>query len=175
MPPSPNRTATATAKRHTVVVETTATFRIWGDADRRADAVTSRLSITPLRCLEVGDPVSPSSPAPRKDSAWLLESSEGIEEGVELGDQLVRLLDVLEPVAADLWDLIRDGYRANWFCYVASNPAEHAAELNRDLLARLLLLPGDLWLDVCGDGALNGAATARCSSASLPGAAEWSP
>jgi hypothetical protein len=25
-------------------------------------------------------------------------------------------------------------------------------ELERDLLVRLLALPGDLWLDICGDG-----------------------
>jgi hypothetical protein len=29
---------------------------------------------------------------------------------------------------------------------------EHAAEIDRDLMRRLLALPGDLWLDVCGDG-----------------------
>ena len=29
---------------------------------------------------------------------------------------------------------------------------EHAAELDRQTVQRLLALPGDLWLDVCGDG-----------------------
>ena len=58
---------------------------------------------------------------------------------------------MLEPVGSDLWDLTRDGYEANWLCYVGSNPAEHAVELDRALLTRLLELPGDLWLDACGD------------------------
>ena len=69
----------------------------------------------------------------------------------EIVSQLGRLLTILEPHADALWDLVRQGYQANWFCYVASNPAEHAVELNRELLGRLQHLPGDLWLDVCGD------------------------
>lgn len=40
----------------------------------------------------------------------------------------------------------------DWFCYIASHDAEHAAGLDRQTLQRLLALPGDLWLDVCGDG-----------------------
>jgi hypothetical protein len=30
-------------------------------------------------------------------------------------------------------------------------PPEHAAELDRQTMQRVLALPGDLWLDVCGD------------------------
>jgi hypothetical protein len=46
---------------------------------------------------------------------------------------------------------VEDGYQANWFCHIASNAPEHAAELDHETLQRLLALPGDLWLDVCGD------------------------
>jgi hypothetical protein len=46
---------------------------------------------------------------------------------------------------------IHEGYQANWFCYLASHATEHAAELDRQLLQRLLALPGNLWLDVSGD------------------------
>ena len=28
---------------------------------------------------------------------------------------------------------------------------EHAAELDRQTIQRIIALPGDLWLDVCGD------------------------
>jgi hypothetical protein len=42
-------------------------------------------------------------------------------------------------------------YQANWFCHLASHATEHAADLDRQLLQRLLALPGDLWLDLCGD------------------------
>lgn len=45
---------------------------------------------------------------------------------------------------------VRAGYDANWFCYIASHATEHAAELDRKTLQRILALPGDLWLDVCG-------------------------
>jgi hypothetical protein len=132
-------------------VETTATFRLFGDARRTAAAVTQRLGIQPTHALEAGDPVGRSG-ATRDSSAWLLTSSPGIEAGIELAEQLHRLLAVLEPVTAPLWELVRAGYEADWFCYIASHATEHAAELDRQTVQRLLALPGDLWLDVCGDG-----------------------
>ena len=132
-------------------MQTTATFRLFGGEGLTAGAVTSRLGIQPSKSFEAGTPMNPRSPKLRDSSAWLLQSSSEIEVGVELEEQLGRLLTILEPHADALWDLVRQGYRANWFCYVASNPAEHAVELNRELLGRLVHLPGDLWLDVCGD------------------------
>jgi uncharacterized protein DUF4279 len=129
-------------------VETRATFRLFGDAALTAAAVTRRLGIQPTRALEAGDWVGGRPAATRDSSAWLLSSSAGIETDTELGEQLRRLLAVLEPVSAPLWELVRAGYEANWFCYVASHASEHAAELDRQTIA----LPGDLWLDVCGDG-----------------------
>ena len=88
----------------------------------------------------------------RETSFWALSSAAEIEDDVELGEQLQRLLEVLEPASTDLWDLENAGYVANWFCYVASHATEHAVEIDRQLMERLLTLPGDLWLDVCGDG-----------------------
>jgi hypothetical protein len=102
--------------------------------------------------LEAGDRVSSRSAATRGSSAWLLRSSPGIETGTELAGQLHRLLAVLEPVTAQLWDLVHAGYEANWFCFIASHATEHAGELDRQTMRRLLALPGDLWLDTCGDG-----------------------
>jgi hypothetical protein len=128
-----------------------ATFRLFGAAGRTAAAVTDRLGIQPTRAYEAGDPVNSRSESTRVSSLWRLSSSAGFE-GTELAEHLHGLLAVLEPVAAPLWELVRDGYEANWFCYIASHPAEHAAELDRSTLQRLLGLPGDLWLDVCGDG-----------------------
>jgi hypothetical protein len=61
------------------------------------------------------------------------------------------LLAALEPVAETLWKLDEAGCQANWYCWVASHTTEHAVELHRPLLQRLLALPGDLWLDVTGD------------------------
>jgi hypothetical protein len=133
-------------------VETSATFRLFGDARLTAGAVTRRLGIQPTRALEAGDRVGRRPGATRDSSAWLLTSSPGIEAGTGLAGQLHRLLAVLEPVAVPLWDLVRDGYEANWFCYIASHATEHAVELDRQTLQRLLALPGDLWLDVTGDG-----------------------
>ena len=69
-------------------METTAAFRLSGNATLTAAAVTRRLAIQPTRAFEAGDPVSSRSAATRQGSLWL----------------------------------------------------------------RFLTLPGDLWLDVCGDG-----------------------
>lgn len=133
-------------------METRATFRVFGDATLTAAAVTGRLGIQPTRTFEAGDRISSHSAASRGSSAWLLSSSPRIETGIELAVQLHRLLVVLEPVTAQLWDLVHAGYEANWFCFIASHGTEHAAELDRQTLRRLLALPGDLWLDVYGDG-----------------------
>jgi len=133
-------------------VQTTATFRLFGHAALTAAAVTRRLAIQPTRALEAGDLISSRSARTRDSSAWLLSSSPGIEAGTELTEHLHRLLAILEPVTVPLWELVHEGYEANWFCYIASHAAEHAAEFDRPTLQRLLGLPGDLWLDVCGDG-----------------------
>lgn len=116
-----------------------------------AAAVTERLGVDPTCAHEDGEAVGPRSSGVREGSIWLLTSSKDIEAGVELEVQLERLLSVLEPRATALWALVTDGYEADWFCFVASDAAEHAVELSRSLLSRLLQLPGDLLLDVCGD------------------------
>jgi hypothetical protein len=104
---------------------------------------------------QAGDPTSRHSAKVRDSSAWLLTSSAGVEVGTELSEHLHRLLARLEPVTALIWELVQEGYEASWVCYVASHAAEHAAQLDRTTLQRLLALPGDLWLDVCGDGTDN--------------------
>jgi hypothetical protein len=133
-------------------MQTKATFRLSGGAGLTAAAITRRLAIQPTRAIEAGDPVS-SRPASTHDcSLWLLSSSADIEDGTELAEHLHRLLATLEPLTPLLRELIREGYEANWYCWIASHATEHAAELDRPTLRRLLALPGDLWLDVCGDG-----------------------
>jgi hypothetical protein len=129
-------------------MKTGATFRLFGGTGLTSAAVTERLGITPTRAFEAGSQPRPRSAA-RTSSGWLLRTE--VEAGVELTVQLERLLSQLEPHAATLWALTEAGYDANWFCYVASHATEHAVELDRDLLARLLALPGELWLDVSGD------------------------
>jgi hypothetical protein len=132
-------------------VRSTASFRLIGSSGLTAQAVTDELSISPSRSHEVGDPITRDSGKVRESSIWVLKSSDTIENGVELATQLERLLTVFEPVTAELNHLVAKGYRANWLCFVASDPAEHSVELSRLLLARLLTLPGDLWLDVDGN------------------------
>lgn len=132
-------------------VLTKATFRLGGPAAAlTAAAVTQRLGLRPSQAFEAGTSAR-CSPHTRDYSLWLLSSSQQIERDVGLSEQLGRLLAVLEPVATSLWELVGAGYEANWYCWVASRATEHAVELDRTVLQRLLALPGDLWLDVCGD------------------------
>jgi len=132
-------------------VQTRATFRLYGPAGLTAAAITRRLAIQPTRAFEKGDPVSSRSASTHGSSLWLLSSSPEIEDGTELTEHLHRLLATLEPVTAPLWELAHEGCEASWYCWIASHATEHAAELDRPTLQRLLALPGDLWLDACGD------------------------
>ncbi|MGW4059365.1 DUF4279 domain-containing protein [Amycolatopsis sp. NPDC004747] len=68
----------------------------------------------------------------------------------EVTDHLHWLLDRLEPKTDTLWQLTDHGYVADWFCLAASQATEHAIELDRPLLRRLLTLPGNLLLDAMG-------------------------
>lgn len=128
-----------------------ASFRIGGPPGLTAAAVTQRLGIQPSQSLEEGTPVSRRSPRALRDSSlWVLSSSPEIESGGEIADHLLRLLEILEPATKALWELSDAGYLMDWFCYIASHPFEHAAELDRSLLQRITALPAEIWLDVCG-------------------------
>lgn len=132
-------------------VRTMVTFRLVGESGGSASAVTARLGIEPTCSAEAGDPVGRGrSGHVREQSYWSLRSSSS-PEAVELGESLRRVLDQVEPLAPLLWELAGRGYWANWFCYVGSHATEHAVELDRAVLARLLTLPGELWLDVHDD------------------------
>lgn len=131
---------------------TLATFRLVGEEGASAASVTRLLGITPTDSVEAGDRVGRRSPRTATNPGWSLTSAAGIEDGMELATQLHRVLDVLEPRSAQLWQLVEQGWRAKWSCFLASHATEHAAELDRVTLTRLMAVPGDLWLDVCGDG-----------------------
>jgi Domain of unknown function (DUF4279) len=141
-----NRRARNVGLGHTAWVRTLATFRLAGPRAGTAAAVTDRLGISPTSSHEIGDQVGHLG-GTRTQSMWTLRSAASPQDKVELADQLRRLLTVLEPVTASLWDLVAGGYMANWFCYLGSGSTEHDAELDRDVLHRLLALPGDLWID----------------------------
>ena len=94
-------------------METTAAFRLSGNATLTAAAVTRRLGIQPTSAFEAGDPVNSRSAATRQGSLWVLASSPGIETGTEIAGHLHRPLAVLELATAALWELAHAGYDAN--------------------------------------------------------------
>ena len=114
--------------------------------------MTDVLGLKPSSSFEADKLISRGNPKPRGYSHWDLTNSDDIESGIELHEQIDKLLVRLEPVQDALWDLAREGYFANWSCVVYSNVCEPAVALDRLFLARLLKLPGDLWIDVAGDG-----------------------
>jgi hypothetical protein len=73
------------------------------------------------------------------------------EDGIELVEQLDRLLGMLLPHQDALWGLVERGYCIDWFCYVGSSAAEHAVELPRRLLEDLFRVPGTLLMDIYRD------------------------
>ncbi|WP_432561368.1 DUF4279 domain-containing protein [Kineococcus sp. SYSU DK003] len=127
------------------------TFRLIGESGGSALAVTARLGIEPTCSAEAGEPVGRGrSGHVHEQSYWSLQSGPS-PEAVGLAESLQRVLDQVEPFAPLLWELAGQGYWANWFCYVGSHTTEHAVELDRAVLGRLLTLPGELWLDVHDD------------------------
>ena len=128
-----------------------ATFRLSCPPGRAGAEVSARLGVAASRVSEAGAEVSSRSPGVWERALWVLSSAEEPQDSVDLAESLQVVLTRLEPVASLLWELAREGYEADWFCYVGSYACEHAVELDRDLLARLLRLPGQLLLDVYAD------------------------
>jgi hypothetical protein len=129
-------------------VRTLATYLIHGDdGSLTAAQVTRELGLVPTFSVECGERRREHG-LRAATSVWRLASSAGPETGVELSTSIARVLTLLEPVRPALWELSHAGYEFVWFCYLGSYGTEHAAELGRELLARILALPGDLLLDV---------------------------
>jgi hypothetical protein len=145
-------------------VETTAAFRLAGNAALTAAGVTLRLGIQPTRAIEAGDRVSGRSAAIHQESLWILPSGHRIETGTELAEHLRRLLAILEPATAALWELAQAGYEANWLCYIASHATEHAAELDRQTIQRVLAS-----LVTCGSTSVATIQTAKAATSRFNG------
>ena len=79
-------------------MRTRAAYRLVGDDGLlTAENVTAKLGIEPTTADEAGTRIGQRSTAMRQVSLWTLSASDEIEHGVELADQLQRLLAVLEP------------------------------------------------------------------------------
>ena len=114
-----------------------------------AALVTERLGIKPTTAIEARNRLG------RPESIWILSTRPEVHDEQELGSQLVpqlaSLLAQLEPHAEVLRELTDMGYRATWECRAESRVSHAVLDLDRQLLARLLALPGDFRLDVRAD------------------------
>ena len=135
----------------TVAVRTMATYRIVGAAtELTAARVTSALEVSPTKSGERGERPTPRSPVAHA-SWWSLASGAEPDDATELSTQLDRVLAKLTARREALWALADEGYEMDWSCYVGSHATEHAVELSRQLMERLLAIPGELLLDVYSD------------------------
>ena len=109
-------------------------------------AVQERLGIAPTRSHHVGDPLSPRNPTTvRKNHHYSLHSGEPNTAPMDV--HLSALLEVLEPKAAALEELSRDGDLYFW-CGFSSGNGQGGFALSPDLLRRLGRLGIELVLDL---------------------------
>ena len=124
-----------------------ATLRIYSELGS-ADDVTARLGLAPSSSHRPGERRGARQGASRRTTGWSLCTE--MREPSELAEHLIELLDRVEQLVNPLADLVADGYRMDWFCFVESRAMEHAVELDQQLLARLAALPGPLLIDIYG-------------------------
>ena len=129
----------------TVAVHSRATFRLIGDSGALSAAlVTQKLGIEPTRALEARNRLG------RPESMWFLTTRPQVQDEWEVTSQLASLLALLEPRADVLHELADMGYRATWECHIESHYTPAVVEIDRQLMARLLDLSGDLRVYVSG-------------------------
>ncbi|AZI56889.1 DUF4279 domain-containing protein [Nakamurella antarctica] len=130
-------------------MRTRVTYQIFGDqTSLAADRVSRAHGIAPTKSRESGEPTTTRQTA--RSSSWSLPTGEP-EDDVELSTQLETLLGILESRSNELWELSALGYRARWWCYAGSYAAEHAVEVSRALMGRLLAVPEERMLDFYND------------------------
>jgi hypothetical protein len=122
-----------------------ATLRIRSD-DGSARHVTQLLGIEPDSAVEIGDVLGSVSPRPATHAMWALDSP--IDER-PLNVHLAALCERVAPVAELLEQLVVEGYRMDWFCFVSSQ-SQGSVELDHRLLRTLARFPVDLTLDLYG-------------------------
>ena len=131
-------------------MRTRAAFRLTGDSGVMSAAlVTHRLGIKPTTAIEARNRLG------RPESIWILSTPQEVHDEPDLGSQVVpqlaSLLALLEPHSEVLRELTDMGYRATWECRVESRARHAVLDLDRQLMERLLALPGDFRLDVSAD------------------------
>jgi len=149
---------------------TKVTFRLAGyDAALTAAAVTRRLGLQPASAFEADTPATRrkaasaseahtpvtrrKAPRARGYSLWLISSSPQIEPGVALGEQLRRLLAILEPVTSPLWELADADTRPTGTALPPPTPRSVPSSSTGRYCSACWRSPGTCGSTVCGDGA----------------------
>jgi hypothetical protein len=126
-------------------VETGATLRIRTESGS-ARYVTQLLGIEADNAIEIGDVRRSVSPQPATHAVWMLDSP--IDER-PLDVHLAALCERVAPVAELLDQLVVEGYRMDWFCFVSSQ-SQGSVQLDHRLMRTLARFPVDLTLDLYG-------------------------
>lgn len=133
-----------------------------GDPDR----VTEALRLPPTRTRRKGERWKTRrglSSMPARVDGWFLESRDAVASD-DLCDHLGWLLERIEPHAAALDDLRRDGCSARISCYWHSAYGQGGPTLSPDVMRRMAALDLPIWLDLYyDDEAPNGSAPGETS------------
>lgn len=115
--------------------ETECSFRIV-HPDLDPSHVTSLLAIHPSLSHKRGEVrAGLRAPKPWRTGVWSLESSLGQDS--RLSQHLISMLDILEPKAAAIKQLVSDGHRAEFFCGYFAAQESSGIDLEPEVLRRL--------------------------------------
>lgn len=132
---------------HPAVTQTWATLRIGGTELDTAE-VTHLLGLSPTHSHSAGEHHGQNGRLVWKKGLWDL-SSEGQLVSLDLEEHIIWILDLVEPVADRLTDLIqRPGVQADIFCFWEVEEVNTGLDLGPSVMARLGALGLSLGLDV---------------------------
>ena len=129
--------------------ETFATLRIFSALVSAAE-ISQRIGVEASRTHTLGDPVSPTTNAQRKDHAWFL-SSKGHVVSRDTRRHLDWLLDQIEPSLDELRRLRTEGAHMDIMSYWVSASGEGGPAISSRQMERLAPFGIDCWWDVYFD------------------------
>lgn len=126
------------------------TFSVFGEFE--PEDLTARLALEPTRRWVKREPVGNRGRV-RERSAWLLESSSELGDTIE--PHIAWILGVIEPVAAELVSIRREGAEMLLDCYWSSVGMSGGPWIRAETMGRLARLDLDLVISFYAKGAVD--------------------